>query len=121
MTDLWELEEEAIQYYKDGSYADLVDTVAKAFKGAGLYTKVVMGLYPPHTIYVAAEPIYHPQYCKVMVVIDEVGWWERLRGRPKYSIGLSKSLALFKPHATMDSIADIIAVAEWLLEPTPKD
>ena len=57
LQQLVELEQQALEYYRDADYSGVVCSLTKAMKSVGLYTKVVPKDKGSYLIHVAGEPI----------------------------------------------------------------
>ena len=57
LQQLVELEQQALEYYKEADYSGVVCTIARAMEGVGLHTMVVPKDKGSYLIHVAAEPI----------------------------------------------------------------
>lgn len=78
LQQLVELEQQALEYYKEADYSGVVCTLTKAMEGVGLHTKV-MPKDRSYLIHVAAEPIViNEQVGGVTVRVYKVSNMQRL-------------------------------------------
>lgn len=77
LQQLVELEQQALEYYKEADYSGVVCTITKAMEGVGLHTKIVPK-DRSYLIHVATEPITGPiSEWMVTVRVYKVGSMQR--------------------------------------------